>query len=80
MSRHRRVAMQLELEWPFKRHAGIFAGTQKYAGEHSWQSIVDENPDATLQKYSGNPASYDGIIARATGNWPAGRHVRTYPW
>ncbi|QOV90652.1 substrate-binding domain-containing protein [Humisphaera borealis] len=59
--------MQLELEWPFKRHAGIFAGTQKYAGEHSWQSIVDENPDATLQKYSGNPASYDGIIARATG-------------
>ncbi len=30
-SRPRRVAFMLKLEWPYKRHAGIFAGTNGYA-------------------------------------------------
>jgi hypothetical protein len=32
----------LDLEWPYKRHAGVFAGTQRYAEEQGWKSIVDE--------------------------------------
>ena len=55
-----RIALMLDLEWPFKRHADLFAGTQRYANEHGWRSIVDEFVDD-------RPASsYDGVIARAT--------------
>ena len=38
----RRVAFMLDLEWPYKRHAGIFAGTQQYAEEQGWESTIDE--------------------------------------
>jgi hypothetical protein len=38
----RRVAFMLELEWPYKRHAGIFAGAQQYAQEQGWESTIDE--------------------------------------
>jgi len=31
MARRRRVAVVLELDWPYKRHHGVFAGTQQYA-------------------------------------------------
>ena len=37
-----RVAIQLELEWSYKRHAAIFSGAQKYAQEKGWESIIDE--------------------------------------
>ena len=42
MSKPRRVAIQLELEWPYKRHAALFAGTQQYACQHGWESIIDD--------------------------------------
>ncbi len=32
----------LELDWPYKRHAGVFAGTQQYAQEQGWESVIDE--------------------------------------
>ena len=32
-----RVAVMLDLEWPYKRHAGIFAGTQQYAQQQGWE-------------------------------------------
>jgi hypothetical protein len=38
----RRVAFMLELEFPYKRHAGIFAGAQQYAQEQGWDSTIDE--------------------------------------
>ena len=61
-----RVAVMLDLEWPYKRHAGIFAGTQQYAQEQGWESIIDEYAEATIAKADMQSAPYDGIIARAT--------------
>lgn len=58
----RRVAIMLDLQWPYKRHSGIFAGTQKYAKEHEWDSIIDEFAHETLRRKKN---FYDGIIARA---------------
>jgi len=66
MPKPRRVAVMLDLEWPYKRHAGIFAGTQEYALEHGWHSIIDEYADDTLPARPGEPVPYDGVIARAT--------------
>ena len=60
-----RVGIMLDLEWPYKRHAGIFAGTQRYAAEQRWESIIDEFAHDTLPARRGRPVPYDGIIARA---------------
>lgn len=56
----------LELDWPYKRHAGVFAGTQRYAEEHGWESIVDEYVYDTLPSRRTKSMPYDGIVARAT--------------
>lgn len=61
-----RVAIMLDLDWPYKRHAGIFAGSQQYAQEHGWDSIIDEYADDTIARAGELAAPYDGIIARAT--------------
>jgi len=62
----RRVAIMLELDWPYKRHSGIFAGSQRYAQEQGWESIIDEYADDTLINGHAQTIPYDGIIARAT--------------
>ncbi|QDU98958.1 substrate-binding domain-containing protein [Lignipirellula cremea] len=61
----RRVALMLDLEWPYKRHASIFAGTQRYAEEQGWHSIIDEFAHDTLPAGGAKRVPYDGIIARA---------------
>lgn len=61
----RRVAIVLDLQWPYKRHAGIFAGTQQYAKAHGWESILDEFPVASLPRRRAAALPFDGIIARA---------------
>ncbi|CAN5600421.1 hypothetical protein BH11PLA2_BH11PLA2_20520 [soil metagenome] len=61
----RRVAVMLDLVWPYKRHAAVFAGMQQYAESHGWHSIIDEFAHNTLQTRHGIPLAYDGIIARA---------------
>jgi LacI family transcriptional regulator len=66
MPKPRRVAIMLDLQWPYKRHAGVFVGTQQYAQEKGWESLIDEFVDDTLGSGSRRPAPYDGIIARAT--------------
>lgn len=66
MPNPRRVAVMLDLEWPYKRHSGVFAGSQQYAQEHGWESIIDEYAAETLLAHPEKPAPYDGIIARAT--------------
>lgn len=62
----RRIALMLDLEWPYKRHASVFAGTQRYAAEQGWESIVDEYAYDTIPKQRTNSRPYDGIVARAT--------------
>jgi len=44
MPKARRVAIMLDLDWPYKRHAGIFTETQQYAQENGWEPIVDDTP------------------------------------
>ena len=61
----RRVAVMLDLQWPYKRHAAIFAGTQQYAAGKGWQTIIDEFVHDTLPARAGQPVPYDGVIARA---------------
>ncbi len=56
----------LDLEWPYERHAALFAGTQQYGNEHGWHSFVDEFVYETLPKRPSKMVPYDGIIARAT--------------
>lgn len=60
-----RIAVKLELEWPLKRHTALFAGTQRYARERGWKSIIDEFVEHQLTRRSLKPP-YDGVIARAT--------------
>lgn len=67
----RRVALMLELEWPYRRHVDVFLGTQRYAAEHGWECCVDEFADRRL---NGTARRYDGIIARAAG--PLARRAR----
>ena len=62
----RRVALTLDLQWPYKRHSEVFAGVQRYAVEQGWVSIIDEFADDTLRRAAGGAGQYDGILARAT--------------
>lgn len=66
MPKPRRVALMLDLEWSYKRHASIFAGTQQYAQKQDWESTIDEFAYDTLPARKTKSAPYDGIIARAT--------------
>jgi len=61
----RRIAIMLDLQWPYKRHAAVFAGTQKYAEEQGWHSIIDEFAHDSLSASKHGSVAYDGIIARA---------------
>ncbi len=60
-----RIALALDLQWPYKRHASVFAGTQRYAEEQNWHSIIDEFAHDTLARCLAKSVPYDGIIARA---------------
>jgi len=63
----------LDLQWPFKRHAEIFSGIQRYAEERGWTSIIDEFVHDTLQQKRDEGSCYDGIVARA--NHPLARRA-----
>lgn len=60
----RRVALVLDIQWPYKRHSEIFAGVHRYAAERGWVTILDEFAHDTLRRSATAPR-YDGIIARA---------------
>jgi LacI family transcriptional regulator len=66
MPRPRCVAVNLDLEWPYKRHASLFAGTQRYAREQGWTSVIDEYVDRSLPQRRTAPLPYDGVIGRAS--------------
>jgi LacI family transcriptional regulator len=61
----RRIALMLDLQWPYKRHSEVFAGVQRYAVERGWDSIIDEFAHDTLRRDRMHPVRYDGIVARA---------------
>jgi len=63
-----RVAIALDLEWAQKRHTGVFVGTQQYAQEQGWYSVIDEYAAEELPARSGTTKTlpYDGVIARVS--------------
>lgn len=65
MRRQPRVALKLDLRWPLKRHANVFAGTQRYAEEQGWESFIDEYADEHLSRATAQSLPFDGVIARA---------------
>lgn len=66
MSGQRRVALMLDLEWLYKRHTAVFSGTQRYARQRGWRTLIDEHAYDTLAQRKPTEIPYDGIIARAT--------------
>lgn len=62
----RRVAVMLDLQWPYKRHAAIFAGMRQYAETHGWHTVIDEFVHDSLPARRTKSLPYDGVIARAT--------------
>ena len=67
MPHNRCIAISLELTSPYKRHAEMFAGTQRYAQEQGWDSKIDEYAYDTLATGGSNSLPFDGVIARANG-------------
>ena len=66
MTSLRRVAIMIDLQWPLRHHQEIFAGTQRYAREHSnWECTIDLHAAEGLRS-GGAESAYDGVIARAT--------------
>ena len=62
---HPRVALVLDLQWPYKRHSEIFVGIQRYAVERGWETIIDEFAHDTLRRKQTAAHRYHGVIARA---------------
>ncbi|MEX0866260.1 MAG: substrate-binding domain-containing protein, partial [Pirellulales bacterium] len=61
-----RVALMLDLEWAHKRHTAVFAGTQEFAREQGWNSVIDEYADEELAATARGALPYDGVIGRAS--------------
>jgi LacI family transcriptional regulator len=66
MPQTRRIAVMLEVWYPFKRHADTYAGVQEYAQEHGWKTVIDEFAGDSLAKVNRKSLPYDGVIARAS--------------
>ena len=55
----------MELNWPYKRHYGIFAGIQEYAEQHAnWGFDLGNYPEIQLAE----GGRFDGIIGRITSD------------
>ncbi len=79
MSKNRRVAMAIELEWPYKRHHEVFAGAHRYAQEQGgWKFVLDEYPELALESKRSR-TKYDGIIGRATPRLAAAARAAGVP-
>jgi len=65
MAKRRRVAVMIDLEWPYKYHIEVFAGCQEYAARAGWDCTIDPFADRALGSRR-TAAPYDGILGRAT--------------
>lgn len=63
MQMKRHIAVVMELNWPYKRHYGVFAGIQEYAEQHAdWSFDLGNYPELQLA----DGGQFDGIIGRIT--------------
>ncbi len=65
MGKRRRVAVMIDLDWPFKRHMDVFAGCQEYAAEAGWDCTVNPYADRAMKSRRGRKP-YDGVLGRVT--------------
>lgn len=75
----RRVALMLDLRWPYKRHAEVYAGIQRFAEERDWATVIDEFAHDTLRRKQSAAERYDGIVARANHSLARGAATRGIP-
>ena len=61
-----RVALMLDLEWPYKRSVGTLSGMQSYAKQQGWESTVDAYLFEVLTANPKQSSPFDGIIGLAT--------------
>ena len=82
MANSRRVAMMLDLDWPYARHIGVFAGTQRYALETGNWALRGgrDRPRVCCAPTAKRKPTYDGIIARATERLVAERSAAACRW
>jgi LacI family transcriptional regulator len=65
MTAKRRIAVQMQINQPFNRHIGVFAGIHEYArGPGDWHLVVDEWAGHTLPARDNNLSPYDGLVGR----------------
>ncbi len=78
MAEVRRVAIALDLEWPYKRHTETFAGVIRYAQQAgNWKCFVDDFVEDSLPRRRTKSLPYDGVLGRISGDLaPALRRVR----
>ena len=76
MQTKRHIAAVMELNWPYKRHYGIFSGIQKYAESHAnWSFKLDNYPQVLMK----SGVKFDGIIGRITKNCLVAAHDAGIP-
>jgi LacI family transcriptional regulator len=65
MPKNQKIAVVMELEWPYKRHYEIFAGIREYAEERGgWDLDLGNFPQFEIQQ----GRKYDGIIGRISAD------------
>jgi len=66
MAKKRRVAVAINLGYPFTHHFDVFAGIERYSQEHgTWECVVD--PFVQLVRQNSGGTNFDGVVARASG-------------
>ena len=60
----KRIAIAIELDFPFPHHYDCCRGIQRYADERGWLTVID--PHLVGMAGQGGPAEYDGVVGRIT--------------
>jgi LacI family transcriptional regulator len=61
MLKERKIAVVMELQWPYRRHYEVFSGIQEYAGTHAnWKFDLGNYPELAIAE----GVRFDGIIGR----------------
>jgi LacI family transcriptional regulator len=61
-SKPKRIAIAIELDFPFPHHYDCCRGIQRYADERGWRTVID--PHLVGMTGQAGPAEYDGVVGR----------------
>lgn len=60
-----KIAIGIDLDWPFEHHYGIVQGILDYGREHGWECSLEPWMERT-EELSDIPDDFDGVISRST--------------